>query len=638
VQLVTSLFLAGPIITKFGLGWALMALPVVNGFGMAVAAGVSFWAGLGESFFWLIMLIKLCDESLRASLLAPAFRILYQPLPVQERLAFQAKTESIIEPIGVGLVGMVLILLTSVWPVSLPQLCLILVVILAIWIGVAELLRHEYTRMLTRALSHRRLGGATVILEDGSSATIFLQGTQSTNPGEVIYCLSMLEEIGHAEWPLKLEAALNHADSQVRIYALHQVETKGLKSLQPTVHHLWQSDVSPPVRRTALQTYCALGEEDILEEVTELLTHADEAWRLGSMVGLLRSGGIEGVMVAGTHLQSLLRSPQSTDRKQAAEMLGEVGMPNFHRPLIQLLQDPSHEVRRAALRSAGKLKNPRLLPWILENLPYRDLRPMTIHTLRLHGAPLIPMLKKSLQEESSPEIRRSLVRVLGQIGGPEATAVLLQQLPGNDKSLRRQVLKALTHLHYVAPEDFQNRLKRLVRDQVTATSLHLLTLAELSRAAKWPLLCQALAGEMQEDGEQLLMLLAFFPGAQALRRLQKELRSPSRTQRARAIELLENLIPPEIKCQVLPFLDDLTLDQQAERVAAVFPTSPSSHEERLVTLAQTTTGQILRWTKACALYELGRGKIQTGLAALQQCLSEEEPLLRQTATWAAQQF
>ena len=59
-------------------------------------------------------------------------------------------------------------------------------------------------------------------------------------------------------------------------------------------------------------------------------------FRKGTMTGLLRGGGIEGVLVAGQRLLQLINSSNPTDRVFAAKTLQQVGIASFYSPLIAL--------------------------------------------------------------------------------------------------------------------------------------------------------------------------------------------------------------------------------------------------------------------------------------------------------------
>lgn len=635
VQLVTSLFIAGPLITRLGLGAALLALPAFNCVGMALAAVVSYAWGLNQAFFWLIIGIKLLDEALRAAVLAPAFRILYQPLPTQERLAFQAKAESMIEPLGVGLAGGTLLLVTVFWPISLTHLCLLLWALLTLWIGVAELLRHEYTRMLTKALVKRRLGGTSVVLEDGSTTQVLIKGLHSTNGVEVLYCFSVLVEMEGTDWEGHLPALLQHGEAKVREVALRRIGQRRLEAHRAAVRHCWQSDAVASVRQTAVETGILLNPEEEQEEVFALLRAQDLALRRGAMIGLLRLGELEGVMTAGHVLQELLRSPEPLDRAEAALVLGQVGEKNFYRPLLPMLKDSAVVVRQAALASAAQLAHPKLLPALWELLKDKSVAEELSVALRSYGAALVPDIQRQLEEPSlASGLRAGLVRLLGHLPGSEATTVLVSRLLTSPLE-RRQILHVLGPRRYVAPRELWPRLQAVVQDALRANAEQAVARKQLAKHPEYALLVGALESEHQLAQMEVLALLALRPGAQALARLGPELRSTSAAQRARAVELLERLTPVELAHEVVGLMD-----VGVSEVPAV--STEKRGEEWVLYFAQGAGGRITRWTRACALYVMAqgdKGREGTGVwphSVFEQASVDDDACVRETAQWAIQ--
>ncbi len=82
VNLFTNAFVPGRLITRYGLGASLLAVPVIVGIGSGSAA-ISALPMVGATiFFWMIVGTKLLDEVGRSSVGDPSLRILYQPISI----------------------------------------------------------------------------------------------------------------------------------------------------------------------------------------------------------------------------------------------------------------------------------------------------------------------------------------------------------------------------------------------------------------------------------------------------------------------------------------------------------------------------------------------------------------------------
>jgi AAA family ATP:ADP antiporter len=292
--------------------------------------------------FGLAALTKLLSVALMESVDQSALMILYQPLPADQRLRVQTAVEGIVYSIAVGMAGLALSLLNRLLAFQALQLVYVLLFILAAWILVAIRLGREYPVMLMQTLTKRRLDGTELSLGDGSSVAVLQQGLQSPHAGVVIYSLNMLEAMEHESLAACLQDLLTHPAPEVRQDVLERIGRLDLTSALAAVSQRVALEPSPAVRGTAVRTLAALGETEVFEEMSAYLEDPDPQVRRGAMVGLLCSGGIEGVLAAGHKLLQMVASPEPAVRAFAAQVLGEVGVRSFYQPLVPLLSDDAH--------------------------------------------------------------------------------------------------------------------------------------------------------------------------------------------------------------------------------------------------------------------------------------------------------
>ena len=125
--------------------------------------------------------------------------------------------------------------------------------------------------------------------------------------------------------------------------------------------------------------------------------------RLGSAVGLLRYGGIPGVLAVGDWLKAQEHSDDAEDRCLIARVIGEVAIEQFYHPLIALLSDPSPNVRRAALTAAGQVKHPSLLSLVVCNLSDYPTRSAASEALVAYGKLMLPIVEEALIGDKTSE-------------------------------------------------------------------------------------------------------------------------------------------------------------------------------------------------------------------------------------------
>ncbi len=368
INLISNIFLSGPILSRFGVRIGILILPAFVVMGTA-AMTLTTLAGAALAVVAACAIgTKLVDEVLRKSLESPIYRILYQPLPTVERLRVQTLRESIIEAGSIGFAGVVLAVLTSVFGAGVEALIWILVGLLVLWLIAAVLLGRAYSGQLARAVASRRFGGEESMLRDGASLTAFEKCLTSDIPADVIYSLEMIDGSAPERLPTLLPPLLTHQDATVRRHVLGLLEKYHPAAMAVPVQALLAVEAEPDVRAAALRTLCAMLESEAIDTVLPFTDSLDFIVRKGALVGLLRHGGIEGVLSAGLKLHELVQSGDSRKRILAARIVGDIGIRSFYRPLARLLADPSVDVRRAAVVSTGLLAEPRLGSLLVENL------------------------------------------------------------------------------------------------------------------------------------------------------------------------------------------------------------------------------------------------------------------------------
>src|SRR5207245_3750373 len=176
-----------------------------------------------------------------------------------------------------------------------------------------------------------QLGDGALLVKDRSMTAALEKGLRSQHPGEVIYSLGVLEELGHGTLPALLEGVLAHPAEAVRRDALARIERLRLTALAGRVLERVRRDDAPGVRAAALRTFAALGECDLMAQVAPYLADPDPRLRIGALVGLLRGGDVDGVLAAAEALRDLAGSSKVTDRQLVAQAIGESGIAGLAR-------------------------------------------------------------------------------------------------------------------------------------------------------------------------------------------------------------------------------------------------------------------------------------------------------------------
>lgn len=629
VTILVRSALAGRVLTRYGVAGGLLALPTCVGAGVAAVAVGGLAAASVPALFWAMALTKLADLSLRESLDRSAVLVLYQPLPPGRRLRAQTAVEGIVGPLAGGLAGLVLIGLIKGLQFDPVHLSIVLVAVVSAWIGVAVALRTEYTRVLAQALAARRLSGASLALRDASSVDLVRRGLGSPHAPEVLYCLGVLEDMQDPALPEGVSGLLGHPSPEVRREALLRVERLGLGQMAAAVRVL-AGDPDPAVRGAALRALAAVGDADDLDRLHEHLDDPEAEVRLGARVGLLRNGGIEGVLAAGGDLVTDAASGGPERRRFAARLIGEVGIASFYRPLLRLLEDPEPEVRQAAIDAAARLSNPRLWPLVIRALDHPALRSSAFAALVAGGEDVLGALDWSFDvagERRDRPAQRRFVRICAQVRGETASEWLLRRVDVPDAEVRLAVLSALAlRGHRAPPGEAAQVHERLLAEVAEGASL-LGALADLQGS---PVLGSALDHALDGARHRMFHLLAFVRDPEALFRARVSLGSRAAETRARAVDLVDSVLSQDEKDVFLPFLEDLSPEERLARLQGRFPVERLGREGRLRRLLDGGAGAS-PWLRACALHQAAEWGMAELAPEAEAALAAPEGVVREAA-------
>jgi CRP-like cAMP-binding protein/HEAT repeat protein len=472
-------------------------------------------------------------------------------------------------------------------------------------------------------------------LDAGSLQT--LEGYLSSNlPEEVIYAVNMLQSFAPANLEKSLPALLDHPSEQVRRQAFDLIERQVLCSALPQVERRLIIEQNSGVRAAAVQAYARLEEcGDHFEKVSTYLDDPDPLVQRGAMVGLLHSGGIAGVLAAGQNLLRLAQSVQPEDRVTAAQTLEKIGASRYYQPLVPLLHDTDPGVQRAALSAACSLKNPRLWPIVIELLDNHPVRNAAAAALTHAGEAVLPALFEVFSQPGQTHpVQEQILRICGRIGSPASSSWLFEHISSPDGFIRTHTLRALNFQRYRAEADGFTAVVDQIHAETSRAAELLAILRDIGHSEEIQLINHALLENLDRSRERIFLLLALLFDRRAVLGARDNLNLPSPEKRAYAMEVLDVLIPGEIKRETFLFLTDSKVPGRAsEQLLALFPQNEASLPQRLVEVIASPPGRFSSWTQACALYSAGSMKTSVLSPIAIRALNSPNPLLRETAIW-----
>ncbi|MGD8804868.1 MAG: HEAT repeat domain-containing protein [Chloroflexota bacterium] len=632
---------AGLLLSRFGLSFGLAVNPAVDALILLAELLVAVLLGVNSAlFFGLIVAARIIDITLTDGARRGAINTAYQALPAHQRVTVQTGVEGIAAPLALGLTGIVLLVFNAIGGITITHVVVLTLIITLLWIASANRMYRHYADSLRQTLRRRALDSAELTLDDSTSLAVVDRFLHSDDLAQVRLALDALEHAESEALERHLIILLEHAQPALRAEALVRIERLGIEAATPAVQWLASNEPDPAARGAAVRALCALLEADAVEVASTCLQDPAPAIRLGAAAGLLRYGGIVGVLEAGAWLTGLQQSADPADRRLVAQILGQIEVHNYYQPLLDLLVDSDRQVRNTALAAAAQVGHGRLLPLIVDNLSDARTRSAATAALVAYGPAVLPYAERALSspESEPPSLAGRLARICGQIGLPQAMDLLKEHLGHKDGEVRYQVLAALRAAGYrAAAQDAPNISARL--HQEVEEGAHLLAAIEdIGQDEKIAALRRALDDELSRVRQRVFLLLSFLYDPRALARAGDQLSSSSAASRAIALEVLDVTLSREHKGLVMPLVTpDYSAGKRLESLGKLFDLPRLSRTQRLCRFAEVQESGPSSWQRVAALYAAGQLGLTACLPAVEAAVASapvEDFPLRETAAWS----
>ncbi len=449
---------------------------------------------------WAAGALRLTEAATRYTLNRTGMELLYLPLPLELKNRTKAFIDIFVDRFGRGVGGMLLVLLTGVMGFTPRTIALVTAAFTIPWVVLSHIASKEYVATVRRRLSSRKKFAApSVDPADARTMRIVEDAAVSDRPRQVAFALSLLADVEGYDLTPLLR---RHADSS-----------------------------SPMVRRKVLE-----------------------------LSSRHRIPGIEDVLLRGH--SRIDEDPDPVRRREAAASLWLTGARGV--PILQkLLRDPDKEVLREALRSAGKLHDDSLIPFLIPLLSKTSVRAEVLEALAAYGDPICPTLAELMDDESLPMgIRIQVPRALKLIRTQASVDTLVRAIGHGNLAIRSSVLRALNSIRNRTPDlDFH---QKFVTQQILAEARYYFQLnASLAPFAgkgrprtATALVARTIEQRLGETLERLFRLLGLrYPPAE-IYSAWLAYRNRRGEEMATAVEFLDSTLDRDLKPVVLPMLDE----------------------------------------------------------------------------------
>ncbi|MEA3354647.1 MAG: MFS transporter [Campylobacterota bacterium] len=620
VNLTSSLFISGRMLSRFGVAFGLFAIPVMALIG---TSPLIVFSTMGIAFV-LIVIVKLLDEVLDISILTPAFRVLYQPIHPKQRNMVLAFRETIIEPAAMGFAGLLLLFLSMFEGIVL--VCSLIVLGSLVWLYYANLLRREYVKSLKKMIDNREVFSEDMLLE-GIDQSFLLKGIESNNEIEVLYYIDLLEKLKYKDMDKIFIKLSSHKSKMVRKSIFKKIEKSHDVIYIGILNERITKEKDPEVFDILLRAYCKLGRENVLSKVIKYIYDENKNIRQGAVVGLLKYCGKRGVDHGSEILTQLFASNDEKKILIALEIINSAGVYNFKERLSKSLKSPNENIRKTALQTAGNLKNIEFVPDILNCLEEEKYRQNVILSLEKFGDKIFDIVKEYFTKTDKLPLKATLIKIMGNLQSNDADCYLLELL--KEPLLTNSVIETLFNNDFTTADN--ELIDKLIKNSVEDILNDLNVLNDIDKES-YPNSYLIINEELNKKINNILYILGFVYPKNILKQVILNFNSNSFEAKAFAVELIDNMLRVDLKKIILPLLDDISINNKLSNYDETFNHLEYKEENYFNSVIKSDTSDIL---KISLIYEIGKNSNKRYLPLIKDILEDEtnSKLVNETVQW-----
>jgi ATP:ADP antiporter, AAA family len=645
IAIITSTFLTGRIIRRFGVRTGLLVMPIVVTFCTLLLVIGGVFHAPAILLFWIAAAAKTFNLALGFSVSQASATLLYQPILGDERNRTQTIAEGIVQPAAIGLAGLLLLLFNTTLHLDAVGLSAIFLPIAAVWLWIIYRVSAKYPQVLSEALVKRSLGDSTSLLLDPAGIAQLQVGLKSPRAQVVLYALNQLEQSAPDAWQTWIRPAvpdlLAHPAAEVRRYVLQRLLALGPGDAVADVRRRLDQEPDLEAKALAVQLLAAFDAEASGKQLAQALSSDQRLVRQGALTGLLMSARPSQIQKAIINLETLVGSSDAQDRQIAAEVLASAACPDSDRYIAALLVDSVPAVRHAALRAAGRQDAPALLDGILAACSSPETAGLAEQVLISKGKAALPAVLAAFgqasKDRAASELHSSLMRVLLGIGGEEAQAALLSQMDSEQAGVRSQAMLALSELGYRArlSSDLAGRVKSELAEAAWIVAAIRALVSGRATSGMGPLR-SALESAFVEARRRVLLLLSFALDVNTMLRAAQALDGKSAAPLAFALEAVDATLPARLKPTLLPLIEDLSPAERLARWTAAGIQTPSETIEDAIQalIAPGCVERFSRWVYLCAIHAAGVLGAQAVVPVLQSLGSSTDLSIARMSQWS----
>ncbi len=537
-----SLFVTNNVIKRYGIGLTLLLFPFML---FLCFGGIAFWPVIGFA-----VAIKSSDKSLSFSLNQYVRELLY--IPISPELKYKAKIfiDMFLNRFAKGIGALILLIFIFLppdpWQRRVKIVSIIAVVFIVAWVFANLKVSKEYTNIVKQKLEMKWDRGDRIVADkmDVDYTKLVFDTLESRDRSSVLYAMHLFDLIKQDKLTPEVRKLISYKSDEIRVSSLGGLFESGETSLVP-------------------ETDDMLGEEVLEKDIKEIMSL--------DVYKEVMKGYIDKVLVDKTE-------DNETSKMEVAKA---IGLMESHSPLAQkleeLLEDESLEVSKYAMESAARLKRREYVPALIYKLHSPLTREDACAALEKYGERIVGTLADYLGDsEEEVGLRQEVASVLARIPTQDSAEFLAWELAEDDEDMYAELIDALDRIRSGKPDIQVQKeiIKTKIFKEIKRYYQILIKFYDAESKVKKPKMSEKLSENLAASMMNIFKLLGLIYSHEDIFRAYQNIRTAAKDSIDYAVELLDNILPKDIRDVVFPLIEDLPLEERVKRCRTLLKAFP----------------------------------------------------------------
>lgn len=303
--------------------------------------------------------------------------------------------------------------------------------------------------------------------------------------------------------------------------------------------------------------------------------------------------------------ETLVQYSNSEDPKLraiSAKLFSEFKIYKVEKNLIKLLNDKDFEVRKEAIISAGKMKDPEFFQNLFANFKIPEYTSVAFSALLNIGEKILPELHTFFFKlEYYQNLQLKIIDIFEQTGGEKSIKFLRQKLNYPNKTVRDRVITALGVLNYKTSKSEKPYIVNQLYSEISNYAYAVACLIDFKNQKVDQAVIKAIEDEKISKKDKIFIHLSILYDSSAIKLISDSLESSNPETNGFALEVADTVISEDLKPVILPILEDASNEELLKKYKYIFPQEKLSVVGRLIDIINSDFAKTGVYSKATAI-------------------------------------